>query len=278
MKSGRGEPQVLLLAMPWNRWDYPSIQVGLLKAYLRAHGVAAQARYPYLDLARRLGAETYNRLADKLPPLLAESFFTVGIHGGDSLPEAWVAELVATGELDEPQVRSITCAVRAFLDALYDAIAWREWDVVGLTCTFNQVFASLALAERIKRNHPGVRIVFGGSNLHGKLGQSFLEHFPCIDCVVSGPGEEALLRYVRRKRRRNGYSSMARATRRQHPLYRIMQSTSPACPRRGGPRPAWSRSRRGAVTTGAACFARRTWNPAAKCIQPTGSGLVSANC
>ena len=83
MKSGRGEPRVLLLAMPWNRWDYPSIQVGLLKAYLRAHGVAAQARYPYLDLARRLGAETYNRLADKLPPLLAESFFTVGIHGED---------------------------------------------------------------------------------------------------------------------------------------------------------------------------------------------------
>ena len=86
MKSGRGEPRVLLLAMPWNRWDYPSIQVGLLKAYLRARGVVAQARYPYLDLARRLGAETYNRLADKLPPLLAESFFTVGIrvaHFGD---------------------------------------------------------------------------------------------------------------------------------------------------------------------------------------------------
>jgi ribosomal peptide maturation radical SAM protein 1 len=199
MKSGRGEPRVLLLAMPWNRWDYPSIQVGLLKVYLRAHGVVAQARYPYLDLARRLGAETYNRLADKLPPLLAESFFTVGIRGEDPLPEAWVAELVATGELDEPQVRSIARAVRAFLDALHDAIAWREWDVVGLTCTFNQVFASLALAERIKRNHPGIRIVFGGSNLHGKLGQSFLEHFPCLDCVISGPGEEALLRYARRE-------------------------------------------------------------------------------
>lgn len=196
MQSGRGEPRVLLLAMPWNRWDYPSIQVGLLEAYLRAHGVVAQARYPYLDLARRLGAETYNRLADKLPPLLAESFFTVGIHGQDPLPKAWVAELVATGELDEPQVRSIARAVRAFLDALHDAIAWREWDVVGLTCTFNQVFASLALAERIKRSHPRVRIVFGGSNLHGKLGQAFLENFPCIDCVISGPGEEALLRYV----------------------------------------------------------------------------------
>lgn len=197
MKSRRGEPRVLLLAMPWNRWDYPSIQVGLLKAYLRARGVAAQARYPYIDLARRLGAETYNQFADKLPPLLAESFFTIGIHGADPLPKAWVAELVETGELDEPQVRSIACAVRAFLDALYDAIARQEWDVVGLTCTFNQVFASLVLAERIKRNHPGVRIVFGGSNLHGKLGQGFLESFSCIDCVISGPGEEALLCYVR---------------------------------------------------------------------------------
>ncbi len=68
--------------------------------------------------------------------------------------------------------------------------------MVGLTCTFNQVFASLALAERIKRNHPKIRTVFGGSNLHGKLGQGFLESFSCIDCVISGPGEEALLRYV----------------------------------------------------------------------------------
>jgi len=197
MKAARGEPRVLLLAMPWNRWDYPSIQVGLLKAYLRAHGVAAQARYSYIDLARRLGSETYNRIADKLPPLLAESFFTVGIHGEDLLPEAWVAELVATGELDDPRVRSIARSVRAFLNAVYDTLSWQDWDVVGFTCTFNQVFASLALAERIKRHHPTVRVVFGGSNLHGKLGQAFLENFPCIDCVVSGPGEQALLRYVR---------------------------------------------------------------------------------
>ncbi len=197
MRAARGEPRVLLLAMPWNRWDYPSIQVGLLKAYLRAHGVAAQGCYPYIDLAHRLGAETYNRIADKLSPLLAESFFTVGIHSEDLLPEAWVAELVATGELDDSQIRSIARSVRAFLNAMYDTLSWQDWDVVGFTCTFNQVFASLALAERIKRHHPTVRVVFGGSNLHGKLGQAFLENFPCIDCVVSGPGEQTLLRYVR---------------------------------------------------------------------------------
>lgn len=56
MKSGRGEPRVLLLAMPWNRWDYPSIQVGLLKAYSAVHsrrglGVGGH------DATRPLGAE-----------------------------------------------------------------------------------------------------------------------------------------------------------------------------------------------------------------------------
>jgi ribosomal peptide maturation radical SAM protein 1 len=190
------EPRVLLLAMPWNRWDYPSIQVGLLKTYLSDHGVAVRGCYAYIDLARRLGRETYNRLADRLPPLLAESFFTEGIRGEGLLTEAWVAELVATEEIDEAQVLTITRAVRTFLDTLYDNWSWQDWDVVGFTCTFNQVFASLALATRIKLHHPKVRIVLGGSNLHGKLGRAFLESFPCIDCVISGPGEAALLRYV----------------------------------------------------------------------------------
>jgi len=182
--------------MPWNRWDYPSIQVGLLKAYLRSQGVAAQGCYPYIDLARRLGSETYNRLAEKLPPLLAESFFTVGICDANHLSEAWVAELVATEEFDDTQIHSIAQSVREFLNAVYDSISWGDWDVVGFTCTFNQVFASLALAERIKHHHPTVRVVFGGSNFHGELGKSFLENYPFIDCVISGPGEQALLRYV----------------------------------------------------------------------------------
>lgn len=196
MRTIHGEPRVLLLAMPWNRWDYPSIQVGLLKTYLCDHGAAVQVGYAYIDLARRLGRDTYNRLADKLPPLLAESFFTAGIRGEGVPTEAWVAELVATGEIDEAQVHAITHAVRASLDTLFGTWSWQDWDVVGFTCTFNQVFASLALAARIKRHHPMVRIVLGGSNLHGRLGQAFLENFSCIDCVISGPGEAALLRYV----------------------------------------------------------------------------------
>lgn len=190
-------PRVLLLAMPWNRWDYPSIQVGLLKAHLSAHGVMVRGVYPYLDLAQQLGGETYNRIADKLPLLLAESFFTVGVHDSDSPPPAWIQDILDTDELEREQIDQILQAIRIFLDELYASLSWDDWDVVGFSCTFNQVFASLALAARIKRHHSKPRIVFGGSNLHGRLGQAFLDQFDCIDCVISGPGEAALLRYVR---------------------------------------------------------------------------------
>jgi len=53
-----------LLPMPWNRADYPSIQVGLLKGHLVRRGLAVRAAYPYLDLASRLGSDLYLRLAD----------------------------------------------------------------------------------------------------------------------------------------------------------------------------------------------------------------------
>ncbi|MEI7613569.1 MAG: RiPP maturation radical SAM C-methyltransferase [Betaproteobacteria bacterium] len=196
MNTALSNPRVLLLAMPWNRWDYPSIQVGLLKAYLCAEGIAAQAGYPYVDLARRLGSEGYNKIADKLPPLLAESFFTMGILDGDAHLDAWLAEVVETEELDHEQVLSVVHSVRDFLSELFDSVSWDDVDVVGFTCTFNQVYASIALAQRIKLHHPKVRIVFGGSNFHGKLGRAFLENYQCIDCVISGPGEQALLNYV----------------------------------------------------------------------------------
>jgi ribosomal peptide maturation radical SAM protein 1 len=51
----------------------------------------------------------------------------------------------------------------------------------------------LALARAIRELHPNVKIVFGGANFDGEMGQEYLRVLPYIDFVVGGEGERPLL-------------------------------------------------------------------------------------
>jgi len=189
-----GSPAVLLLALPWNRADYPSVQVGLLKASLRRRGFRVSAAYPYLQLASILGDDLYQRVADLLHPLLTEGFFAEALEM--RVNSLLSEEILKTGELDGAQIETIRQVIPEFLDLVFGMIPWQDFQVVGFSCSFNQVFASLALAQRVKKAYPAIRIVMGGGNLSGPAGKRVLSNYRFIDCVISGPGEEALSEYL----------------------------------------------------------------------------------
>ena len=72
------------------------------------------------------------------------------------------------------------------------------YSVVGFTSTFEQNVAALALARRIKEEHPAVLTVFGGANFDGDMGPEFTRVFPFIDYAVSGEGDDVLPALVAR--------------------------------------------------------------------------------
>ena len=49
------------------------------------------------------------------------------------------------------------------------------------------------MAAKMKEKWPEVPIVFGGSSCSGDIGTSLIDHFPHIDYLVDGEGEQQLL-------------------------------------------------------------------------------------
>ncbi len=68
-------------------------------------------------------------------------------------------------------------------------------DIVGFSCMFkDQIYPSLMLAEKIKSERPGVRVIFGGSSVPERVKKSEF-----VDDVIYGEGEERLLGIVQLK-------------------------------------------------------------------------------
>ncbi len=180
--------KILLLAMPWQRADAPSIQLGLLSAALKERGLEVKTWPAAPRLAKILGS-LYWKVANNLFPLLGEAFFAA--HRRPDFPQAaFERALAETRELTPRQIKKIQRGVETFLRDLQIKRPWAGFDAAGFSVTFNQLQASLWAAEEAQKD--GCRVVFGGFLAHGDLGRELLARNDFIDAVISGPGERAL--------------------------------------------------------------------------------------
>lgn len=201
----RGAGRTLRLAlvnMPWARVDAPSIQCGLLQAIAAEAGHRCDVHYFNNELAAVLGADAYDRLAeapqDRLN-LIGEWLFSYAAFGEVTPAEEYLAaypEVVtiwqeATGQ-DRDHLLKTRCEVLPeWLDEIARREFWADYDAVGLSSTFWQNTATLALGRRIKEHQPGTALVFGGANFDGDMGPEFFRAVPWLDNVVVGEGDLA---------------------------------------------------------------------------------------
>lgn len=80
----------------------------------------------------------------------------------------------------------------AFADYAARRLAASGAPVVGFTTSFMQTQPSLATAAALKRIAPEVKILFGGANCFGEMGQALLEAYPQIDAVATGEADLTL--------------------------------------------------------------------------------------
>lgn len=74
-------------------------------------------------------------------------------------------------------------------------------DIVGLTCYADTRFGCFEFAERLRQAHPKALIVVGGPHTFA-MDDQILQHYPSIDIVVRGEGEETLLEIAQGRPRR----------------------------------------------------------------------------
>jgi ribosomal peptide maturation radical SAM protein 1 len=73
------------------------------------------------------------------------------------------------------------------------------YDVVGISTTFSQNMAALALAKSVKTRWPEKTVVFGGANCDDIMGETLLTQFEFLDYVFSGEVDFSFPEFVRRR-------------------------------------------------------------------------------
>ncbi|WNG18805.1 RiPP maturation radical SAM C-methyltransferase [Cystobacter fuscus] len=206
----KGEPMKLtLISLPWSAMNRPSAALGALAAYVRQHEprVDVEVRYEYAHVGTTLGARLYGELANLayeagellyMPLLYPEKRDEVLVYAARELaarnPEP--GELWPGASSWEEVARSTLDVIERHLEALAREVAG-DADVVGLTTCFGQLFANVALAQRIKALAPDTKILLGGSTISGRVGPSVMREYPYLDFITQGEGELPLVGLLR---------------------------------------------------------------------------------
>ena len=202
--------------------NQPALGVSSLAATLDAAGFSTDVTYLNLDYLRRTGENAYHLLAKfSQVTLLGEVIFARSLWGAEaySFSDYWEvlydcldrqSEAIVTGG-EWKSVREVMNRARGLLEELYEGTPALvdEWAgeivdakprVVGLSSSFQQNVASLAIAQAVRRldGDRTIAIALGGANCEGEMGTLLASRFPFLDAVVSGEAEPIIVSLINR--------------------------------------------------------------------------------
>jgi ribosomal peptide maturation radical SAM protein 1 len=188
--------------MPWMAANLPSIQLATLSAVLATEGIEADCHELYVDYAACIGWPLYGVLSNGTgfveEWIFAQEYFREECSldlGGFRLHRPRLG--LGSRAVEERTLDALVPVTHAFLARMATAIDWSAYDVVGFSLTIAQTAASMALARLIKRRHPQVTIIFGGTSCAGPMGPALARTCPYIDVVVGVEGEPVLPGLIR---------------------------------------------------------------------------------
>jgi ribosomal peptide maturation radical SAM protein 1 len=187
--------EIALVNPPFGAIFTPSIQLGLLKALCARDGLAVDDIYANVDFAQQLGIQLYNAVCWMIGPQVGEWLFGASAFGAEVPVDRYIERF---RDLLTPMTRATGSSIPDLLyirqteiPRLVSRIAAElaRYRVIGFSTTFQQNVAALAFARAIKAANPDAIIVFGGSNVHGVMGEELFRAFSFLDHVVVGEAD-----------------------------------------------------------------------------------------
>lgn len=198
--------------MPFAEPGIPNLAIEKLAARLRKRGESCDVLYGTL----------------LFHPLQPEGLHHFGIAPATFAGEYWeipddqiLAEAASLFSLKEDSaarrveellagLKSGMVSARRCLDQCARVVDGSGYDLIGLSIGFDaQRLPSMALAKRLKRAQPGLRILAGGTACDGPMGPALLRLFPEIDAVLQGEADSQIGRCVDVMVRRADRDSLA---------------------------------------------------------------------
>jgi len=197
--------KVALISTPWPLYSRPSIQLGSLKAYLKARfpDLHVEAHHYYLKLAEKIEYKLYHDVSERT--WLAESIYASLLypHRRKQIQKLFIRETQRKSRLRQTGLKALSETVKKTTTDFIDSIDWGSFQLAGFSVSLCQLTSALYFIKAIKQTYPKLITVIGGSTFSGKAAQSLLNLFPETDVVIIGEGElplSQLIRYLGRSK------------------------------------------------------------------------------
>ena len=183
---------IVLISPPWPLFNRPSIQVGVLKPWLKKEfrDIDIKGFHPYVSFSQRLGFKTYHEIS--LSSWAAESVASSILYPQkyEDCKRLFYKELgKKKGVIKGFNFDKVSNLLDVEVNKFINSLDLSKCLLAGFTICLNQFTTSLLISKRIKEKYPNVPIVFGGPGCANKLGESILETFKWIDYIILGEGE-----------------------------------------------------------------------------------------
>ena len=190
--------KVAIIVMPFLAVDRPSLAAGLLKAAVEQRGISCDCKYFNITFAKMVGIHTYSDILASPTTVLAGEWIFSQFYYGQALSD-WtkyerdILKCPLWGLDVETRADSIKAALSLaplFLRVIFESNHWERYDLVAFTSSFEQTMACLSLARMIRKHYPQIKIAAGGANFESSMGMAYMEHFPFLDYLCTGEGDE----------------------------------------------------------------------------------------
>ncbi len=195
--------RLALVTMPFASMHRPSIGLAQLRGVVEArlgHRVAVSVLHLHVEYGARIGAWTYEQLADDhcFEVGLGDWLFRDLAHPGlEPNDEAYLSRFFAKNAVAiQREILRIRGNLPRMSQELIDAYRLDTYDLVGFTSMFTQTNPSIAMARLIKERAPEVTTVMGGAACEGEAGQVISRRVPVIDFTFSGPALASFPRFL----------------------------------------------------------------------------------
>jgi ribosomal peptide maturation radical SAM protein 1 len=200
---------VVICVPPFALADQPSLGASILVAGCKGAGLTASIDYASIRLRDYLDEDVYfliSRAAEY--PFLGELLFAPYAFLGFKSCDTAINKLIERNpsisctcqdssgftksiEHDSTLLNHLKGVIPAFLSETCDKILSLNPKVVGLSSTFQQTNAALAIAQAIRLRKPDIVIAIGGANFDYPMGAAWRPHLPYIDTIFSGECDES---------------------------------------------------------------------------------------
>jgi ribosomal peptide maturation radical SAM protein 1 len=192
-----------LISTPWPLYNRPSIQLGMLKAFLQARipDLQIEVFHFYLLLAEAIGYRFYQEISERT--WLAESMYSALLYPRQikQAQSLFSKESAGNSILRQAKFKTLTSRIKKATDAFLMQQSWESYQLLGFTISYCQLTSALYVIKWLKKRFPELVIVVGGASTSGSAAYGLLKKFPEIDLVVNGEGEMPLYHIIEHLRR-----------------------------------------------------------------------------